>query len=237
MTNGSRLHWVDALRGCLILMMVVYHFAFDVDYMALGTVDVFTGAWLVFARFIQFGFLSLVGLSLFLSYRHSAYPLFLKRQASRVLMVLGAALLVTVGTWLAVPEAFVRFGILHLVAFSIPIASLLIASIPLTLAGIFLSLAMWIGFPSLHLETSFLIPFGITPPDFYTLDYFPLFPWLAVVLTGTLVGRLLEHWKWLEPSKEPLQSPLLETLGRHSLLIYLLHQPVLIGILWVSIHV
>lgn len=234
--NTKRLHWVDALRGCLILMMVVYHFAFDADYMGLATVDVFTGAWLVFARVIQFGFLSLVGFSLFLSYRHSDYSRFLKRQGLRALTILGAALLVTAGTWLASPEAYVRFGILHLIGLAIPIGALLISSVPLTFAGILLSLAMWVAPLNPTVPTSTLIPFGFTPPDFYTFDYFPLFPWLAVVLAGTLVGRLLEHWKWLELSKQPVQSPLLEAIGKRSLLIYLLHQPVLLGILWVSIH-
>lgn len=236
MTNDFRLHWVDALRGCLILMMVVYHFAFDLDYLGLVNVDVFTGAWLLMGRIIQFGFLGLVGISLYLSYQHSDPRTFLKKQAFRALTVFGGAMLVTAGTWLMAPDSYVRFGILHLISVSILIGALMISSIPLTLAGMFLSLAMAAVTGNLHPATTALIPFGIWPADFFTLDYFPLFPWLAVVLAGTLIGRLLERFGILKPVKNPFRARPLEILGQRSLLVYLFHQPIILGLLWALIH-
>ncbi|MGQ9474033.1 MAG: heparan-alpha-glucosaminide N-acetyltransferase domain-containing protein, partial [Candidatus Caldatribacteriaceae bacterium] len=83
---------------------------------------------------------------------------------------------------------------------------------------------------------SFLLPLGFVPHSFKTVDYFPLFPWLGVVLLGIAFGKGLYHgyqrsFYFPDWSKIPLVQGI-SYLGRHSLTIYLLHQPILITILF-----
>jgi len=82
-------------------------------------------------------------------------------------------------------------------------------------------------------ETSLLLPLGLAPASFSSVDYFPLLPWMAPILFGTAAGNLLYNRKLLRfhlpPGKE---LRLLTAPGRVSLWIYLLHQPILLAGLW-----
>jgi uncharacterized membrane protein len=233
----KRLHWLDSLRGVLILMMTVYHFGFDLSLFAKGSVDPYSTPWVLLARVVQFGFLTVVGASLYLSSKNAPdYPQWLRRMELRALKLFCVAMGITLVTWIAVPEGFIRFGILHLISASILLGALLLPSVALTTLSLLLSLALGIYFSGLTTPYSFLIPFGIVPDSFYTYDYFPLFPWLSVVLAGILIARWLDRRSLLKNPSKLGRSFALEKIGQRSLLIYLLHQPILLGILWALFH-
>ena len=110
----GRIELLDLARGTALLAMFVYHFAYDLSFFRLIRVDVVSDpGWRLFARLIAGSFLAIVGFSLILATRNGLNR---KAYAKRFAMVAGAALLVTIGTWFAIPENFIFFGILHHIA-------------------------------------------------------------------------------------------------------------------------
>ena len=180
-------------------------------------------------------FIFLAGFSLVLARARGAGP----RQHLRHLAVIGAAALaISAATYAFAPDAFIFFGILHAIAVSALIALPLLAA-PLWLVAT-LALAA-IAAPALLASHSFDGPWlwwlGLNAGEPRTLDYRPLLPWLGVLLAGTLAARL---WARADPKFAALRlkrgtaaTRLLAFGGRHSLAVYLLHQPVFIGIVYV----
>jgi len=179
---------VDLLRGCAILLMVLYHLVFDLNYFAVYDIDVSSGFWLAVARLSASLFLLLVGLSLTLSHSRSRLlgqeDRFPFRLLKRSAWILGLALGVTVVTYLFLGKGFIVFGVLHLIGLS-----LLLAYPFLRLHGanfIFGLLFILLGIYLQKIGVSFpwLLWLGLAPPGFYSVDYFPVFPWFGLILLG-----------------------------------------------------
>lgn len=241
MDGASRLWEIDCARGVAILMMIVFHTVFDLSFFAIVPVDAGTGFWRYFAYATAAFFLLIVGISLVISHDRAAvklsgFPLaqkFLLRGAG----IVALGLLVTLATWLYLPQGYVIFGILHLIGVSVMLSPLFFRfrawNIP---AGILCILIGWFVTSRISLSSPplVLLPFGIHAPAFWSVDYTPLFPWLGVVLIGMGVGAFLyaggtRHFT-LKPLPDLFVRPL-SFLGRHSLVIYLVHQPVIILLL------
>lgn len=224
----GRIPAVDVARTAAIAAMVMFHLGRDLDMLGVvapGTT--YTDAWLWAARLIAGSFLFLVGVGLWLG--HGAvvrWEAFLRRLA---LVSLGAAI-VSVGTFFAVPEAWVRYGILHSIAVSSVLAlPFLRLPAPLTaLVGILaLLLPRWI-----EIEAPWLFWTGLARPVPPQVDFEPVFPWIAPVLLGLAAAKAGSRLGWSERLRVADPAPWLDRLawpGRHSLSIYLIHQPVLIG--------
>jgi uncharacterized membrane protein len=233
---------VDLLRGVAILLMVLYHLVFDLNYFAVYDIDVSSGFWLAVARFTASLFLLLVGLSLTLS--HSRAKLlgqedrFRLRLLKRSAWILGLALGITLVTYLFIGRGFIVFGVLHLIGLSLLLAypflrlhkSNFIFGLLVILLGIYLQ-NISVGFP-------WLLWLGLAPPDFYSVDYFPVFPWFGVILVGMELGdRLYPGYRRRIPVPDLSSSPFvrgLAFLGYNSLAVYLVHQPVIIAILYLA---
>ena len=232
---------IDLLRGVAILMMIGYHVPYDLDYFGAYTVDVQSGFWLYYARATATIFLLLVGISLTLSFSRATriektakklYPKYLNRG----LRIFSWGLVITVTTWIILREGFVVFGILHLIGISIILAYpvLKVRYGNLVLGIMFIALGMFIK--KVTVGFSWLLWLGLTPARFYSVDYFPLVPWFGVVLIGVFLGNSLypqytRSFELYDLSKFAVIR-FLCLLGRHSLLIYLVHQPVLITVLY-----
>ena len=233
---------VDFLRGVAILLMVLYHLVFDLNYFAVYDIDVSSGFWLAVARFTASLFLLLVGLSLTLS--HSRAQLlgqedrFRLRLLKRSAWILGLALGITIVTYLFIGKGFVVFGVLHLIGLSLLLAysflqlqrASIIFGLLFILLGIYLQ-NISVGFP-------WLLWLGLAPPGFYSVDYFPVFPWFGVILVGMGLGSLLyPGYRRRIPVPDLAGSPFvrgLAFLGRNSLAIYLVHQPMIIALLYLG---
>ncbi len=205
--------------------MMTFHFAMDGLFLGLWNFEPYQGPTLVFVRFGQFLFLGLVGVSVFLSQRG------FKGQLLRGAKIFACGLLVTFGTWLIFPEAYVRFGVLHLIGVSVPFLALLKGreNWAPVLAALFYGVAFLL--PE-QVGSLLGIPFGLPPAGFATVDYFPIFPWFSAPLIGMWLGSKL----YAERKKTGLsvlaRVPGLTWLGQHSLAVYLLHQPILYFSLW-----
>ena len=216
----KRIWELDALRGICILGMVVIHLLYDLS-LPLPSPLVFLQNWGGCA------FLLLSGVCVTLGH----HPI------RRGLVVLGCGMVCTLVTWgiyildFASGEAVIWFGVLHCLGICMllwPVWKRLSAPILIGLAVVFLALGFY--FQSLFLPFPWLAPLGLCSPDFSSADYFPLFPNLGFFLLGAVVGRKLYVKKQsLLPNMRP--SRFLCFCGRHSLAIYLLHQPILFGIL------
>lgn len=232
--NKNRIKWVDTWRGLAIIAMIIFHIAFGLSFLEIHTIHYYTGGWLVLARFAQISFLTLVGGSLFISFdKATHYSCFLKKQFRRALVILSSGLLLTLITFLWMPDIYIQFGILHLIAIGILITSLIIKWPVLLFFLGTLILANTPLIQSAQVNHSLWAPIGLTPENYFTLDFFPIFPWLSVVFFGAVLFYFLKYINWLYCSCwQPYENKYLAYLGRHSLMIYLVHQPIILGILW-----
>lgn len=228
---------VDALRGCAIVMMLIYHTLFDLVLFGNLKMNLFSLFWRGYVITGASLFVGIAGLSLTLrfnrekaGYSASLFLKYLKRGC--LLLVYGAA--ITIVTYLVFPKAYIRFGVLHCLGVSTILAYPLI---PRPRLSFFLGLGCIIlgnALSSRSFSFSSLFWLGFKPRNFLTLDYFPLLPWFGVVLLGISLGNFLyplgkRRFPFSEKPYPLLQG--LAFLGRHSLTIYLLHQPVIIALL------
>lgn len=215
---------VDAARGSAIIAMVVFHIAWDLYYLGFIQVDVSTDPfWTSFQKAIVSSFLFLAGVSLWLGHgRGLRWRSFWRREA----VLVGAALAVSLGTWLAFGDYFAFFGILHALAlFSVlGLAFLRLPAWVTAMVGVAVIAAP--GFVTLAvMRERWLAWIGFWPEPPPTADIVPLFPWLGVLLLGVAAAKWLSTSPvWTRPAPKWLAW-----LGRWSLVIYLLHQPILYG--------
>ena len=232
--RGSRIAAIDLVRGVALVGMVIYHFSYDLAAERLISADVVDEfGWKLFARAVAGTFLALVGVNLVLANRHGLQPLpFLRRLA----LVAGGAAAVTLATWWFEPDAFVFFGILHEIALASVLAIPFLKAPPwLTaiIAAVVIALPNFFASPVFNTPALWWVGLSTEPP--VTVDYVPVFPFFGVVLAGVVIGRLLLAYgtesafaRWRPANRA---ENLVIAGGRWSLLIYLVHQPILVGAL------
>lgn len=235
----KRFFEIDILRGLAVIGMIVFHVLFALTYSEIWQVDFFDGSfmwWLgVVVRNV---FIFLVGVSLALSYRNSLAknPLhgeveFDRKQMQRGLKIFTAGLLfVTLPSLLTVPEAYIRFGVLHFIGLAI------LLSFPFVRRYYWLLFIALIGYPlslvmgQIWFKSDFYMIFGFKVEGLYTFDLFPIFPWISLVSAGVLFG----HWLYLYANPWLKKPGVFGWIGQKSLQIYLGHALVLFGagIVW-----
>jgi uncharacterized membrane protein len=226
----ARIDAIDALRGTAICMMIVYHAAFDLNWFHIISADFnHHPFWLGFRDLIVASFLLLVGVSLALAWRARISP---TRFWRRIALVGACALLVTVGSYAAFPQTFITFGILHCIVVSSilgwPLVRFPRAAWIVGIVVIVVGVA--IGIPLFDLP--WLNWVGLMTHRPATEDYVPVLPWFGVVLVGISLGSWLIKRRLQSLRQISRASPgWLTWLGRHSLLVYMIHQPIMIGLL------
>jgi uncharacterized membrane protein len=231
----GRLDVFDIVRGLALLAMAVYHFSWDLSWFSLVDWQVARDpAWRGFAISIAASFLFLVGVSLALAHANG-----IRWRAAlwRIGRIALAASAISLGTFFALGDEFVRFGILHAIA-----AGSLVA-LPFVLAPVWVTLAAALAVFVLPRFVAVSFPgdawamwTGLTQDPPLSVDYVPLFPWLAAILAGIAFVKLLRgHAPWALLARIRASGRFTRTMalaGRHSMIVYLLHQPILFGSLW-----
>lgn len=235
----QRVHILDTVRGFALVNMILYHLAYDV-------VVIFNTDWpwfyspaaIYWQQFICWSFILSSGASANLS-RHVL---------KRGLKVLGCGLIITFVTCVFMPEQAIPFGILSFLGFSMIITYLLMPNFNainpvLGTVGSFLLFAIfrafpwgYVGFlriklfklPEILYSTKFLFFIGLPHRTYPLVDYFPLIPWIFLFWTGFFGFRLLKGYGFKRLLN--LKIPMLSSLGRNTLIVYMLHQPILYGI-------
>ncbi|MEN3142875.1 heparan-alpha-glucosaminide N-acetyltransferase [Ochrobactrum sp. WV_118_8] len=229
----ARVYMVDAWRGLAIAGVVLFHFVWDLEFTGFISGVAYHPLWLGFGRVLAGSFVMLVGVSLALSsrspFRPSAYLL-------RLTKIGVAAAAITLVTWYVFPATFIYFGILHAIAVATLVGTLFQRT------PWWLSLASGVGMlvvPSLWqselFDTRWLAWIGFAQNVPPSNDFVPIFPWVGITLIGMSGAKVL-----VDKGKEYALDRLvpagrhgnkLAWMGRHSLTIYLLHQPIMLGII------
>ena len=232
-SERPRIWEVDFLRGLAIILMVFYHLGYDLKELC-GIKSLFgieinlSSFFLTTAQYFFAGlFIVLSGISSTLSHGN----------VRRALKLIGVALIITVATYLYDPSLAIHFGILHCLGVSILIYGLTLQkSAPLRCAAaaaivLGLSAAVSLMMNSVSVRFDWLLPFGITSSMYSSYDYFPLLPWLGIFLAGATLGKTI----YVSQQSLLLKRRsvfFINAAGRHSLLIYIIHQPMLLGVLY-----
>lgn len=230
---------IDLLRGMAIVLMISYHALFDLRFCGSPAVGPGDSFWYWAPRSIASIFVLLAGLSLSISHsrakmqapKNKLFFKYLRRGAG--IFLCGMA--ITAVTWLLFPDEYIIFGILHFIGLSVilayPFLGLRCANLALgaicIAAGVFLE---HMSFPFSH-----LLFIGFVPHGFASLDYFPLLPWFGLILWGIFLGNILyagnKRRFFLPDRPRNMVVDILGYAGQHSLIIYLLHQPLIVAFL------
>lgn len=237
MSSKTRYIELDLLRSLAVIGMILYHAAYDLQIFYRWPLDVSIGPWKIFEQIVAITFLLLMGISFAISYDRTESSKRYRKFLKRGFIIIGCGCLVSIATYIVDPETYVRFGILQLIGVSILLLPLFVRfrSWNLLVACFILMIHQW----ATHIlaTNNLLLPFGIISPRFQTVDYFPLIPWFAVILSGLVIGqtfyiRFLSWRSYLPKIFLTLSSTSAFTFpGRYALIIYLLHQPILVAIM------
>ena len=227
--NASERFWqIDLWRGITVVLMVFFNWSFTLFFLDVYKLNFGDFYWRVFPQFIGGSFIFLAGLSIVLSSQRLKLIIYKKyffRGSKIFLLGIG----ITIVTWLFSPSNTIVFGILHLIGISIVLSPLFLKiKGKLFIAALFLILGFY--FQSIFVNSSYLFPIGLVNPGFTTLDYWPFVPWFGIFLVGMYFGDIFIKIKNPGSSDNKLAG-LFCILGRNSLKVYLVHQPMLLAIL------
>jgi len=241
MEYSSKRFWeIDVLRGIAIIMMIIYHLCYDLYFLGDFPIKIYSLSWTLFQRTTASLFLLLVGTSLTISYsklksKYQRKELFF-RNLKRGIKILTWSVVITIFTFIFLSNGVILFGILHLIGVSIIISFPLLDYKYKNLALGLIVISMGVYLSNFTFDTTYLLWLGFEPNFFFSFDYFPILPWYSVVLIGIFLGNLI-----YPESKRRFDIPdfsgnivsrSLSFLGKHSLKIYLIHQPIIIMLLY-----
>lgn len=220
----KRIWEIDFLRGIAIILMVIFHTAYDLKEFYSWGFDFPNAFWTGLQILIGTMFSALSGIS----------RSFTRSSLKQGLVTFGFGMLLTLVTYFVSSEIYIKFGILHFMGVSMIIYHFIqkISTRFLLPLGGLIIIAGNI-FEKITLSTPLLFPLGLMDKNFASLDYYPLLPWYGVFLTGVFIGRVVYKEKKSLFEFE-IKNDLLSFLGRHSLFAYLTHQPMILTILYLA---
>lgn len=242
MTKLKRYDFLDSLRGLTIVSMILYHFVWDLVFIFGQDLVWFkTGFSYIWQQSICWCFILLSGFCFNLS----------SRKLRRGLIVFGCGAGVSIVTGVFMPDEIIIFGILTFIGSAMLIMTFLqkfIQKVPARLGAIvsFILFAFsknitlgYLGFfgikliylPNILYANVVSTYFGFLSDDFYSADYFPIFPWIFLFVCGFFIGKLFLHNNLLDKIQFK-SNKILAQIGKYSLWIYLAHQPLIYGILY-----
>lgn len=239
-SKADRIQWIDNARGVSLVSMVLYHFMFDLVYI-FGVNVSWYGDWqgYYWQQSICITFILLSGISC----------AFGRNNVRRGAITFAFGMLMTIGTWVAMPDQLIKFGILHFLGLvrivfgllekplkkikpeigfvAFMLLFLLTKTVPEGFVGI--GDIKLFRLPEVLYGSKLLFPLGLPHPGFWSGDYFPMIPWTFLFLSGFYFWGILVR---LDKRGEKFKRwPIFNVLGKHSLFVYVIHQPVCYGIL------
>ncbi len=213
-----------------IVLMVAFHLSFDLNYYRLIEIDIYHGAfWKYFRDFIIFLFMMSVGISLYIVNEKS---LNLPKNLRRLFKLFVASLLISVVSYFIYPSAWIYFGIIHLIFVS-SVFALAFVRVPRVALGLGLVIIGVYFCCNVNMDWLYDLSAAFLSLPPVTQDIGHLFPWLGVVYLGIYIG----YRKWFcWGMVSNVVTDKVAFLGRHALVIYLLHQPLIMGGLYILVR-
>lgn len=224
---------LDLLRTAAIGGMIAYHAAYDLAEFGGWAMNVHIGGWWLLSRATLTLFLFVVCMSFAVSWERGKGTVWhrrIQRYVHRSAVLMFCAILVSVGTFAFEPTTFVFFGVLHMIAVSMILLPLLApCGIWNSILGVIV-IVMGTVITGMNAPSMWLLPLGALPVGWTTVDYVPLFPWFGVILLGFAAAKFVGIERILHPSYIPGKGvvSMMVAPGRRALVIYLLHQPILV---------
>lgn len=233
-SSTPRFPEIDLLRGIAAGCMILFHAAFDLAFFGGQQWELNNGIIWLIGRSAAVLFVALAGVSMGLAWKRKhgekTRPLLL-----RGIQIIGMGMVLTTFTWIFFPTYTIWFGVLHLIGAGILIGTCLL---PYPRATLFAGIIGTIGGITLSIipttiEALAIIP--LFPAAFQTFDYFPLLPWMGVFFLGMSAGNYFfpsgrQRYQVSFDTQHPIARALIWA-GRNSLLLYFVHQPILVGII------
>jgi uncharacterized membrane protein len=211
--------WLDSLRGLAVVWMVVFHATYDMRMFNLNDIDMSQGFWFAFPRLIAGTFLFCVGISLHYTHTPRINWISLRK---RCLLLGFCSTIISIATFFTFRAQWIYFGTLHCILVGSLLGAFFVNHRKAAFSVMVLILASQYGL-------GYDIKWVSSITQRQSMDFIPIYPWFWVILLGILLAPVLERSSFLQklpPSKR------LHFLGRTSLRIYLIHQPVLFGLIW-----
>lgn len=217
--NPSRIWELDFARGIALVLMVYFHTIFDLADIYGFKISYTNGIIFYLGKVSVILFIFVAGISSTLS----------KNNIKRGAQIFVIAMIITVVTHLVDDKLGVKFGILHFLGICMllyPFISKLSNKV-LFVSGIIIII---VGnyFTNIVASNDFLFIFNLTSNNFYSSDYYPLLPWMGIYLFGIAIGRLV-YSERKSIFQRKIKDNIILMVGRNTLLIYILHQPIILA--------
>lgn len=215
-----RIWEIDFLRVIAVIFMIIFHFIYDLTEFTNANVYYYNTPWRQIGTSAAFLFIFVSGVSSGLS----------GGNIKRGFKVVSYGIVVTIATYIFLPDQYIRFGILHFLGVSMMISPILHK----LNKWILLFLAILIAYNPLQnilASGPLLLPLGIKYLGFASLDYYPLIPYLWIFILGILVYKIY-YYKKKSIFSFTFEHPYITFISKNSLIIYLIHQPIIIAILF-----
>jgi uncharacterized membrane protein len=228
--NQVRIFELDFFRGIAVLLMVYFHIIFDLKEFYGLNINYQNGYIYYIGLISGATFIILAGVSSSLS----------KNNLKRGLKILVLGILLTVITSMIGKGTQIYFGILHLLGISMMLSHFIVKLSSKVWLFILLCLSSLVIFGNsyitqMKIDYNYLMIFGLKSSSFYSADYYPMIPWFGVFVIGILLGKILYgKKKSYLPFLSGFGNNPINFLGRYSLIIYLIHQPLVLLILEIT---
>lgn len=221
MTMKKRIWEIDFLRGIAIILMITFHVVFDLRDIYNYPVNYMSGVFYYVGKASAILFMLVSGISCSFS----------KNNVKRGLRIFAIAMGITVATYIFDPALIIKFGILHFFGISMilfPLFKPLNKNILILLATLIIAAGNLMS--TINVTSEYLFPLGLTTGSFTSSDYYPLFPWFGVFLYGAALSKIFYKEKKSIFNFTIPDNPIM-FIGRHSLAVYVIHQPITLLIL------
>lgn len=220
--NAEKRVWeIDLLRGILVVFLIIMHTIYDLEFFYNIPLGFTTGFIYIFGRIVATSFILISGIS----------TVFSRNSFKRGLIVLFTALMISIATYCFDSSYFVIFGILHLLGICMMVSPLLkkLSYVWLFILSILLASSYFV-IPYIKTTHNFFFIFGIHNGEISSSDYYPILPWAGAFVLGIALGKIVYREK-KSIFKFSIKDNPLSFLGRHSLWVYVIHQPAILLLL------
>jgi uncharacterized membrane protein len=214
---------LDFIRGLAIIFMIIFHVSFDLNNFHFIEIDIYHAKeWHYYRMVIVSMFIVCVGIALALVNENG---IDLKKNLKRFALLGLASVMITIASVVTFPQSWIYFGVLHFITFASIIALLFVRYEWLSLTlGLLIVILFNLDMINMHWLYNATASTLHLPS--HTEDLVPLAPWFGVILIGIFIGK---KRLFLFPLQENKATNTIGFLGKHSLFIYLAHQPLFFG--------